>query len=121
LSAFITPAAGVVSGSSTSYGAAYEQLVSSWGEGSVHDIRKPSYAPALTQLSQVLRGQLLRSVKFQEVKSTQRIRSVWKKTKNASDWGVALAKSDWSATGGTVTLAPNVVLDVDDQIKIEFY
>jgi hypothetical protein len=121
LSAFITPAAGVVSGSSTSYGVAYEQLVSSWGKGSVHDIRNPSYAPALTQLSQVLRGQLLRSVKFPEVKSTQRIRSVWKKANNASSWGVALAKADWSATGGTVTLAANVELDVGDLIKIEFY
>ena len=121
LSAFITPAAAVTANSPTSYGQAYEQLVTTWGKGSVQDIRSPSYAPALTQLSQVLRSQLLRSVNFPEVKVTQRIRKVWKKAKKDSDWGVPLSASDWSATGGTVTLAAGVVLDVDDQIKIEFY
>ena len=121
LSAFITPAAGVKAGSPTSYGQAYEQLVTSWGKGSVQDIASPSYAPALTQLSQVLRSQLLRSINFPEVKATQRIRTVWKKAKTDTDWGVPLSPSDWSATGGTVTLAAGVNLDVDDQIKIEFY
>jgi hypothetical protein len=121
LSAFITPADGAPAGSSRSYGQVYEQLVNSWGKGSVQDIRSSSYAPALTQLSLVLRSQLLRSVNFPEVLATQRIRSVWKKAKNDSDWGSPIPASDWSATGGTVTLAPTVVLDLEDQVKIEFY
>lgn len=120
LTAFITPAGASNAGLSTSYGQAYENLVRSWGSGQVHDIRSPSYAPALTQLGATLRSQLIRSVVFPEVTGTRRIRLVWHRAANQADW-TPLMPDQWSATGGTVTLAPTVTLDLGDQIRIQHY
>lgn len=120
LSAFITPSGASNAGLSTSYGQAYESLVKSWGSGSVHDIRSPSYAPALTQLSATLKSQLIRSIVFPEVTGKKKVRQVWHRSRTSNDWELLLP-SLWSATGGTVTIDAQVELDLADEIKIEFY
>lgn len=120
LTAFITPNGGTNSNLSISYGQAYEAIVKAWKSGSVNDIRSPSYAPALTQLSATLKSQLIRSVVFPEVTGQKRIRQVWHLSKDLSDWQL-LPPSQWSATGGTVTLDESIDLDFDDQLKIEYY
>ncbi|MFN8791473.1 MAG: vWA domain-containing protein [Bdellovibrionales bacterium] len=120
LTAFITPAGATNAGLSTSYGQAYENLVKSWGSGQVHDIRISSYAPALTQLGATLRSQLIRSVVFPEVTGSRKVRLVWHRPANQADW-TPLSPEQWSATGGTVTLAPTVTLDLGDQIRIQHY
>lgn len=120
LSAFVTPIGTNTAGTATSAGAQYDALVKRIGRGSVNDIRSTSFEPALRNLSDLLRAQLQRSITFSQVQPGQSIRKVWKKKRGASDWGIPLDVGLWSASGGTVTIAASVSLDLDDQIQIEY-
>ncbi|MBK7961340.1 MAG: VWA domain-containing protein [Bdellovibrionales bacterium] len=104
------------------YGALYEDLVKSWGHGSVNDIHSDSYSPALSELGSTLRDQLIRTVNFPSVTSPEvRIRKVWIRTHGSVDWGHELSTDLWSASGGSVTLDLTVPVNANDEVKIQYY
>lgn len=122
LSTFITGKDDSKPALAITYGALYEDLVRSWGHGTVNDIHSDSYSPALSELGTTLRDQLIRTVSFPSVTSPDvRIRKVWIRTQSSGDWGQALDANLWSASGGSVTLDLAVPVNPNDMVKIQYY
>ncbi|MBL7670837.1 MAG: VWA domain-containing protein [Bdellovibrionaceae bacterium] len=122
LSTFITGEKDSKPAMAITYGALYEDLVKSWGHGSVNDIHSDSYSPALSELGSTLRDQLIRTVNFPSVTSPEvRIRKVWIRTHGSVDWGRELSAELWSASGGSVTLDLTVPVNANDEVKVQYY
>ncbi|MES2856896.1 MAG: hypothetical protein V4692_13590, partial [Bdellovibrionota bacterium] len=78
------------------------------------------YASSLQSLGQVIRGKLNRSFFIRDVGAKQSIVRAYHRKKGTSNWGLPIDPSEWSASGGTVTLSPGMVFDYGDEFKFDY-
>lgn len=102
-----------------SIGTKYIQLADSVG-GSVYPVNATSYAPALKDLSAVIKKKLDRTVVFKELMGNEKIVAVWLRKSQDSNWQRLTDGAQWSAAGRTVTLDPSVQFEFGDSIKINY-
>ena len=106
-------------GTGGSIGLTYEALALRM-QGSVERITSPDYSSALTNLSQVIRARLERSFLVSGMLPQQQVQQVWQRAGGTTQW-IPLSPALWSATGNSVTLDAAVTLDLNDELKFEFF
>jgi hypothetical protein len=109
-------------GTNGSVGAAYNRLADLFG-GKKRSVLSSGeqYAAALEDLSAVIRERLNKSVAFQGVDGTLKIRKVWFRRAGTSDWGAPVSSDLWSTSGGTVIFNDSFRFEYGDQFRIEYW
>ena len=111
--------AGEGNGNGGSEGKVYNDLAVKVG-GSRYSISLSSYAPALQDLTHVIKDKILRSYQIQQISSSQRISKVWIKKTVESEFK-ELKTADWTSTGNTITFHEDIDLNGGDKIKVEYW
>jgi len=109
-------------GTNGSVGAAYNRLADLFG-GKKRSVLSSGeqYAEALEDLSAVIRERLNKSIAFQGVDDTLKIRKVWFRRAGTADWGAPLDSGLWSTSGGTVIFDDSFRFEYGDQFRIEYW
>lgn len=109
-------------GTNGSVGAAYNRLADLFG-GKKRSVLSSGeqYAAALEDLSAVIRERLNKSIAFQGVDGTLKIRKVWFRRAGTADWGAPLGSDLWSTSGGTVIFNDSFQFEYGDQFRIEYW
>jgi hypothetical protein len=107
-------------GTNGSLGTAYDAFADSMG-GMKRSVLSDAdgYASSLKDLGQIIRKKLDRSFNVQIAKG-QSVVEVYYRKKGTSSWGNPIDPSSWTASGGTVTLAPDFVFEYGDQFKFDY-
>ena len=79
------------------------------------------YGTALQGLTNQVRERLSRSFSIEGVKSGQMIRNVWHRRAGQTDWGAAVDHKLWTQSGSSVTLQPDVDLQLQDEFRFEYW
>ena len=113
---------GDTTGTNGSVGAAYNRLADLFG-GKKRSVLSSGeqYAAALEDLSAVIRERLNKSIAFQGVDDTFKIRKVWFRRAGTADWGAPLSSDLWSTSGGTVIFNDSFQFEYGDQFRIEYW
>jgi hypothetical protein len=108
-------------GTNGSFGTAYNVFADSMG-GDKRSVlsNADGYASSLKSLGTVIRQKLDRSFNIKDVGPTQVIVRAWFRKKGTSSWGSPIDPTAWSASGGTVTLAPDFVFEYGDEFKFDY-
>ncbi|MGE0526463.1 MAG: hypothetical protein AB7G93_17385 [Bdellovibrionales bacterium] len=108
-------------GTNGSLGAAYLRLADLM-DGQKRSVLSDAsgYAEALKSLSELIREKLDRSFSI-NVAPGQYVRRVWHRKAGETEWGLPLDESVWTASGGTVTLAPGYSFAYGDEFRFEYY
>ena len=108
-------------GTNGSLGTAYNEFADAMG-GQKRSVlsNADGYATALVDLGTMVREKLNRSLFAKEVGSGQKIIRVYHRKQGTTDWGSPLPKTEWSASGGTVTLSSGFDFEYGDEFKIDF-
>lgn len=109
-------------GTNGSVGAAYNRFADLFG-GKKRSVLSSGeqYAAALEDLSAVIRERLNKSIAFQGVDGTLKIRKVWFRRAGTADWGAPLSSDLWSTSGGTVIFNDSFRFEYGDQFRIEYW
>lgn len=109
-------------GTNGSLGTAYNRLADLFG-GKKRSVLSSGeqYAEALEDLSAVIRERLNKSIAFQGVDGTLKIRKVWFRRAGTEDWGAPLSSDLWSTSGGTVIFNDSFQFEYGDQFRIEYW
>jgi hypothetical protein len=78
------------------------------------------YASSLESLSGVIKDKLARSFTL-NVGPGQTIHRVWHRKAGTTDWGAPIDASNWSASGGTVTIDQSFTFAFGDEFRMEYY
>ncbi len=113
---------GDTTGTNGSLGTAYNRLADLFG-GKKRSVLSSGeqYAAALEDLSAVIRERLNKSIAFQGVDDTLKIRKVWFRRAGTTDWGTPLNSDLWSTSGGTVIFNDSFQFEYGDQFRIEYW
>jgi hypothetical protein len=102
-------------------GKAYKAFAASVG-GENHDVNAPAseYASSLQSLGGVIKEKLARSFSIQGFMPDQKVQRVWYQAQGTSAWIEKTEGTDWSASGGTVTVSPSFDMRAGDNFRVEY-
>ncbi len=108
-------------GTNGSEGTAYNAF-SAMMDGQSHSVlsNADTYASSLQSLGGVIRSKLNRSMSIPGFSGDQKVLKAWHRSGNSGEWIEAAEGSDWTASGGTVTLSENFDFKFGDQFRFEF-
>ena len=105
-----------------SFGDAYNAFAQMMGGRSQSVLSDAAgYASSLQDLSGEIRKRLDRSFKIKQIQEGQQVRQVWLIRQGQGTNVNPLDTSLWTASAGTLTLAPTVAFEFGDEIKVEYY
>jgi hypothetical protein len=79
-----------------------------------------SYASSLQSLGGVIRSKLERSFSISGVQPDQKVLRAWHRAAGAAEWVEAEEGTDWTASGGTVTVSETFDFKFGDQFRFEY-
>jgi hypothetical protein len=102
-------------------GKSYKSFAASMG-GVNHDVNAPAaeYASSLQSLGGVIKDKLARSFSIPGFTPDQQVLHVWYQAQGSTAWIEKQQGSEWTASGGTITMAQSFDMHTGDNFRAEY-